>query len=604
MTSPITARSMMIDLSIVFIFLIYYVFSNRYSNLLNENVSIQSRQIYTTIGILFSLCAINLDWIFRALTGDEVAYALQSQGQSYVIVRKALAFFPQLGNFPFRVLIQISSGVLLGSLFLALRLMWKIKSTRNFVLLCFFGTALLRFATLSQGGYDGPNPPGASFFYLVGSTILSPTNVSYRILSLLFASLFLTILYDYLKKIAWLQEYMRILILAFIISLPIFRHMSLIVEISVWAFYFASIILLQLFRSGGIVSYQQMFLGAIATTFRFPLIGILVPMIGANIFGTMRKRKNGDEDATYWPSFLAVLLCVPGILLVSSTKLADRFAGAGLAKQTFSSQFAEVSKATHDILSTFVTTTNVVAWSLAVIGILLFVKQSIASSMFLLAYFVLEFLLYFVFNAGELAYASKYIIEWFAPIVVLGLITFVTRVSMNSKLNLMFAVVMIILVSSNLVEYNRIPAKFVESAPAFRLGTVDDLGGIYRAVASIPLPYGEAFRELRTRGDYSRCLDVGIVYGVYPQIMAGYSGTAVLASLDLDHKYLAAQEQFHENWLSSSAKSIGISGSRCVIVGFVDGQTTIVKDLIANKWRIQNTFTDKTYQTHVFILTR
>jgi hypothetical protein len=86
--------------------------------------------------------------------------------------------------------------------------------------------------------------------------------------------------------------------------------------------------------------------------------------------------------------------------------------------------------------------------------------------------------------------------------------------------------------------------------------------------------------------------------------MAGYSGKDVLTSLETDHKYLAAQEQINESWVTGSAKSIGLSGSNCVIVGFVYGQASIVSDLLANNWRIQNKFTDDAYQTDVFILTR
>ena len=86
--------------------------------------------------------------------------------------------------------------------------------------------------------------------------------------------------------------------------------------------------------------------------------------------------------------------------------------------------------------------------------------------------------------------------------------------------------------------------------------------------------------------------------------MAGYSGKDVLTSLETDHKFLVAQEQIHESWVTGSAKSIGLSGSSCVILGFVYGQTSIVSDLLANNWKIRNKFTDDTFQTDVFILIR
>ena len=599
-TSALTSVPfILINGSIFLVFFLFFAFGNRYSTLLSEHLVIKCRQIYAVFGFLILLCVINIDWIFRTLTGDEVAYALQSQSQSYVIVKKILMFFPQLDSLSFRLLIQICSAVMLVLFVLTMGIMSKIRSTRHFISLCFIGTVILRIATLSQGGSYGPNPPGASFYYLIGSTILSPTNFSYRILSLLLASLFLATLYEYLKKISRLPEYVRILILAFIISFPIFRHMRLIVEISIWAFYFSSTILLQLYRSGGIASYQQVFLVSIATTFRFPLVAILVPMFVTNVVGTIRSRKNGDQKATYWPSILAVLMCLPVIILVSSTRLLERFSSTDLTKQQFSSQFTEVGKTTHEIFSTLLITTSKVAWLISVIGVLLYVRKSRIRAVFLLTYLAIQYILYFVVIEADIANRSKYIIEWFGPLLVLGLIALISSLEVKKTMSAFIAVSLTLLVITNVMEYNTNINKFIKAIPAFRAGGID-----HRALAAVPFPYGAAFNELSKHKELSECLNVGIVYGVYPQIMAGYSGKDVLASLDTVHKYLAAQEQIHENWATSSAKSIGLSGSNCVIVGHVNGQASIVSDLLENNWKIRNKFTDNAYQTDVFILTR
>jgi hypothetical protein len=592
------------NVSIFLTFFIFFAFGDRYSTVLRENLVIKSRQIYTVFGLLILLCIINLDWIFRSLTGDEVSYALQSQIQSYVLVKRFLTFFPQLDSLPFRLLIQIFSVVLLVLFLLTMRMMSKIKSTRLFVLLCFIGTLILRIATLSQGGSYGSNPPGASFYYLIGSTILSPTNLSYRIISLLLASLFLAILYEYLKRISQLPKYIRILILALIISIPIFRHMSLTVEISIWAFYFSSIILLQLYRSGGIASYQQVFLVSIATTFRFPLMAILVPIFVTNIFGTRRSRKNGDQNATYGPSILGVLMCLPGLILVSMTRLVERFGGTDLTTQQFGSQFREVGKTTREIFSTLSITTNKIAWLISVIGVVLFVRRSRVIALFLMAYLAIQYALYFVMNNADLAYASKYIIEWFGPLLVLGIIVLISSLEVKKTMGIFITASLTLLIISNVMDYNKIPNKFIKTSPAFRSGSIDVTGEVYRTLTSVPFPYGVAFDELSKQKEVSECLNVGIVYGVYPQIMAGYSGKDVLTSLEVAHKYLAAQEQIHESWVTGSAKSVDLAGSNCVIVGFVYGQASIVSDLLANNWRIQKKFTDDAYQTNVFIFTR
>jgi hypothetical protein len=380
--------------------------------------------------------------------------------------------------------------------------------------------------------------------------------------------------------------------------------MSLTVEISIWSFYLASIILLQLFCSRGIVSHQQVFLVSIATTFRFPLLAILVPLFIANILGTRQNRKNGDQSATFGPSILGVLICLPGIILVGSTRLVERFTDRDLATQEFSSQFAEVGKTTREIFSTLSITTNKVAWLISVIGVFLFVWRSRVGAVLLLAYLGIQYTLFFVVNNSELAYASKYIIEWFGPLLVLGLIALISTLKVKKTMGILIAASLTLLIVTNVLDYNTKPNKFIKTSPAFRGGSIEATGEIYRVLTSVPFPYGAAFNELSMQKELSECLNVGIVYGVYPQIMAGYSSKDVLASLKTGHKYLAAQEQIRESWVTGSAKSIGLSGSNCVIVGFVYGQASIVSDLLANQWRIQKKFTDNAYQTDVYILTR
>jgi len=594
---------LLINISIILVFSLYFFYGERYTTKLRESLVIRSRQIYTVFGILLLQYVINLDWIFRALTGDEVAYALQSQGQSYVLVKKILVIFPQLGDLPFRLLLQICSGGILLLFFLTVRLLYKIKSTRYFILLSFIGTIIFRVAAISQGGFNGSNPPGASFYYLIGSTILSPTNASYRILSLLLASIFLTAIYEYLRKILWLKEYIRVLIMFVLISIPLFRHMSLIVEISIWSFYFATFILLQLYRSGGRVTYQQIFLCSIATTFRFPLIAILIPMFSLAIFDALRLQKKEEGKLISRELILGGLLSLPGIIFVSTTRLVERFSSADLSEQEIHGPFVDVGRIAQDIFSTFEVTTHKITWLISTIGVIFFMRKSLTGFVLMSLYIAINFLLFFVLNTGDVAYGSKYIVEWFGPLFVLGLIAIATKAPRTRKVNTLVAVILVVFVVTNVMDYNKVPNKFIIATPTLHSEGSNDLNNIYRVVASAPFPYSETFNELKKNQNLSQCLNLGIVYGVYPQVMAGYTGTDVLRSLALVHKYLVAQEQLQESWLTSSIASITLSGSDCVIVGFVENQSAIVNELLENEWKIRKIFTDKTYQTHVFILT-
>ena len=125
-----------------------------------------------------------------------------------------------------------------------------------------------------------------------------------------------------------------------------------------------------------------------------------------------------------------------------------------------------------------------------------------------------------------------------------------------------------------------------------------------RVIVSVPYLYSSAFDKLRKDKELANCLNTGIVYGVYPQILEGYLSRDVLTSILIHRKFLLAQEAIHENWMTASATSIEESGTKCVIVGLVDGQGKIISQLTANNWIVRDEFFDRSYHTKLFILSR
>lgn len=595
--------SLLMSIALVSVFSTYYFFGDSYASKLMETVTIQIRQIYAVFGIFLLLCIINVSWIFRSLTGDEIAYALQSQGQSYVILKKVLPIFPQFGDFQFRVLLQLCSVFILVIFFLVLKMVSRIKSVKHFILMCFLGTLLLRIGVISQGGSNGPNPPGASFLYLVGTSILSPSNFSYRILSLLFASIFLIIIHALLKQIPNLSMSLRFLILFFVLSIPLFRHMGLVMEISIWYFYFATIALLLILRSKGVIGYQLIFIGALATSLRFPIIALLIPLYAIEYFDLNRGRIKFRLPPSYVKSTLGLLPCIPGFIWIATTRFIDKYTGEQLTNGTFRGQASEIGRSAREVFSTLSVTTDRIFWIICMVGVFIFIRKSLFNIVLMILFGLFEFLFFFVLNSGDMAYASKYILEWYVPFVVFGLVSIVSRFEISKSVKYAVALCLIALISINAADYNRIPEKFVITSIAKGSGDLV-FSNANRVVVSIPFPYNETFNKIKGRQELAGCLNVGIVYGVYPQILEGYSVSNVLSSLSIDHNFLLAQDSIGENWMTASATSIEKSGTHCVIVGFVDGQEKTIKDLLEKKWQIRDRFFDENYHTKVFILTR
>lgn len=595
--------SALTSIAIATVFSFYYFFSNHYAAKLVEKLTIEVRQIYFSIGIFLLLVAINMDWISRSLTGDEVAYALQAQSQGYVISKKVLTIIPQLGSLSFRILLQIFSGLLLLAFILLLVLISRLKNIRHYILVCFLGTLVLRSAVIAQGGAGGANPPGASFFYFVGTTILSPSNFTYRVLSLFFASIFLTIVYVSLSKLPYLSKFTRILIVLFVLSIPLFRHMALLSEISIWNFYFATIALIRVLISRGSVSYQLIFIGAMATSLRFPIVAILIPLYASQFVGVGGKGLKFRRSTTFIRSSLGLLLCLPGFIWIGTTRFLDKYGRANATSGNFNGQISEVKQSIQEVFSTLTLTTSKGLWIICLIGLLLFMGNTFFNYFFIGLLTVFEFLFFIVFNSGDVVYASKYIIEWFIPFTVFGLVVIASKFRYGKVGHYFLAICLILVIAFNVIDYGKMPAKFVKASISLSSGDLI-FDNTVRVLVSVPYLYGSAFDTLRKDKELANCLNTGIVYGVYPQILEGYLSRDVLASILIDHKFLLAQEAIHENWVTASATSIEESGTKCVIVGFVDEQRKIINQLMANNWIIRDEFFDRSYHTKVFILSR
>ena len=595
--------SVLTTIAIVLVFSFYYFFSNHYAAKLVENLTIGVRQIYFVFGIFLILISINTDWISRSLTGDEIAYALQAQSQGYVISKKVLSVFPQLGSLSFQILLQIFSGLLLLAFILALKLISKIRNVRYYILVCFWGTLIVRSAVIAQGGSGGANPPGMSFFYFVGTTIISPSNFTYRILSLFFASIFLAAVYVSLTKLPYLSKLTRILIVLFVLSIPLFRHMALLMEISIWNFYFATISLICVLISRGSVSYQLIFIGALATSIRFPIVAILIPFYSFQFIGVSSKGLKFRRPANFIESSLGLLLCFPGFIWIATTRFLDKYSGANTSSGNLNGQISEIEQSIHEVFSTLTLTTSKGLWLICLIGILLFMGNSFFNYFVIGLLAVFEFLFFIVFNSGDVVYASKYIIEWFMPFTIFGLVVIASKFRYGNMSSYFLVICLILGITFNVIDYGKIPEKFVKASISQSTGDLI-FNNASRVIVSVPYLYSSAFDKLRKDKELANCLNTGIVYGVYPQILEGYLSRDVLTSILIHRKFLLAQEAIHENWMTASATSIEESGTKCVIVGLVDGQGKIISQLTANNWIVRDEFFDRSYHTKLFILSR
>jgi hypothetical protein len=122
------------------------------------------------------------------------------------------------------------------------------------------------------------------------------------------------------------------------------------------------------------------------------------------------------------------------------------------------------------------------------------------------------------------------------------------------------------------------------------------------ALPFVPFAYTEAFNSVSAR-DLWPCLNIGVVYSGFPDIIEGLSVSQVIKNQAFRNSYTTALSQSNTKWDSASFQTVEEAGIDCIILGAVENQLNSVKEFERNGWEIQGKFTDPSFRTNVFLLT-
>jgi hypothetical protein len=530
--------------------------------------------------ILFSIQKLGRD-----LTGDELSYSLNSVEHSLGILNRIFEKLPlYIQNLSASRSIQITSLLIFLSMILFVKITFRIKKDLHFTLLIYIATVFTRTGISIAGGKDYPNSPLPSFASFITTSLFGVDGVVYRLTTLfIFATVATYILFCFsgFGKFGYIFAFLT---LSLFITSPLLSYTITANEISNFTLAIGLVLVFALYRNKFVVKPEFLLLLSAAFYLRVNIIILFIAFCLLHLY----QNKNQISKFLMFYTLLFSLIA-PGVLIVYNNRLSARIS-------TESNFREEIAQNSINFVSALENSKSFFMFFLALISIIILALRK-DSGLFVLLYVCLNFVLYFVINSSELTKEVKYLLEYLYPLSLgIGLLTLITY-EKKFIVKICLTLLLLFVNLQGITDTKELKSDFVKA----QTSTIQSMQGKDLFLSFKPIPYTQAF-------DYAKlynlddCFNSGVVYGVTPEIMAGYKLKDVHNLIDQRSNFLRVQSQLNEKWSSITPESASRSQIDCVIIGNVDGKKITLETFINAGWMLEAEFIDSDFGTESFIL--
>jgi hypothetical protein len=460
----------------------------------------------------------------------------------------------------------------------------RVKSDFYFISIAILFMLVLRQIVQEINSNSGLLSPLPSFWYFTTSSILGFDPSVYRLSSLVpFAMLSLVIL-DISREHSILKKFSLGLTAALLLTVPLISFMSITVEPASMTFIIVALTFFYLIKQNFVVSGQLLILIGIAFYLRMNIIFLFVALSATYLF------QNRQKPFPMKTILAPVMILLPGVVFTAISRGTTRLDSSN---PTLESTFSNL-RSTYKTLE-LSSSSLYLGMSLFCVALMLFLK---ASRLFIIFYSVLATVLFIVFQFPALSSIVKYPIEYLYPLVIASSLLAIHFVANHNKSY--FLVIALVLSTINvygLYMQGEIIKKYGNAAQ--RDSSKDALG--FRLIPNIPYQNEKIFKIVRDFGE-RRCLNAGVVYGVFPEVQYGFSVRKVISSHELRENYIYKQTLLREDWRGVSPSSLEESDVTCVILGDIVNQFKTVKSLQLSGWVVMASSLDGEYGTFVYLM--
>lgn len=524
-TDPI----LQIFISLILVFIIIFLFFS-YKKLLSKDpdidiIILNFNDIKIYLFILSILLIIGFNFMLRSLIGDELSHSGSAQLHT---IKGLLLTFDHLPDFikeqkiSFLIWIISVSAIIVTISFIFIIHKWDHKY--NLFLLSIFILLFFRFILFLADGRDPYHPPFRLFPLWFSSSIFSPTTFSFRLPGLMALSFIGLIIYKALKLnlkspiLLWLCIFT-------ILTIPILWNISLIADSSIWASLFAIFFLLA-YQSNQFHKFNFFIWFSLLSIFillRQSLIFLIIPFIFIYIFDKRKKLLSNWKETIYdiSPFFISAPFLFRTIFFGNP-------ATVNLESEYKWSFFEQLNYAfTSNILIDTILK-NFQIWWIFLFFIFFPFKKNFKSYYIVILLFILCSFIIFYSIRPILWGHPKYQIEYIAPLIILGKVSF-----LSFMLN----------IENQKIKY--VSFLFLFGLLFFNLYTIfvshkhdNYLVNNHSIISSHPiLDYKNAFKATKEYGYSGNVIILGNTYGVMNEILYNYTLTETKQHFELYKNY-------------------------------------------------------------------
>lgn len=572
--------------AVILIWLIYLGKKDFFSAILVFHL----KDLAVLVGSAVFLLIFSLNSLALPLVGDQLAHAQQSQLPVLTLIDWLVGHFDYFSNLPLRGILWIFDLAILAgglfSIFVFQRARWQWPAV-------FFGLFFLlsRFAIVFLGGASGPHPPLRLLPLWLTSSVFGPFDFSFRLAQFFGLIIFIWLLQSLAeKRLGFLLSWFLALAAG---TMPVIWHVGLLAEQSIWTAILWSGFLVSLFFWPAEALAREKYLlkwiclAAIFTLLRQSAFLILLPLAWWFFQSWRQEQSLTRKNVIYFLSPLLVM--VPFLLKSFVLGTPADYQGELPLLGRFWSVLASG------------TMFNAIANSLDWVWLILFFAGLIFifcrwRRFWPLAVFFLAALIMFYAITPDLWGLGRYQAEYAAPLAVFGLFGIFLWLKKKGIKSGFSALAAIVLIVGNIIVFSGLAAA---NAPIDDLRT--SLGekmkelGQYSVLSELPYDYRTAFSAARDAGYTENIFVAGATYGVFSEILNGFSIAEVIA---LEKIYESVPPLFSAIDLQAN-KDIEL----VFISDFFDGDG-LRKDLADLGWQEWRNFRIDRYGSTIFSLIR
>ncbi|OHD54172.1 MAG: hypothetical protein A2096_07585 [Spirochaetes bacterium GWF1_41_5] len=608
--------NLILSLAVFLIFLFFLLLPHlkKINSAFRDSISFNYSFFLTVLFLSAVSLVLNRIYLFNPLHGDQYHHAAWSQFNSMRIINylsQNTSCLKPLENMPCFALMHIVNVLFAAC---ALAVFFILRRFPVIIKIIFYSVFFWIFRIWWGDGHGDPHPPFRLFFLMLNNLLFSVTAFSFRFSQNMIFIVFCAWFIEKLKKQTGIFTALAAGLAVF--TIPLFQHVSVLNEQSVYSFICFSIVLIKINEHHADNRFPWLrftALAAVVSMVRQPGFMCFFPVYAFYFFYVILKQKKID-----WRELLVI--SIP-ILAFFPFFLRSLYVGQPAAYYPGESDLftGRVSLIIRILVSLrpqhgpfFLLNSLTPFWAvfLAVFSIPLFFKKE--KSLIYISFFSILYILFYMVRPWYWG-TPRYQAEMAGPFVLLAVYNGINLASpclLGNDFRIKGAVIKRFISAAlilfffaasvyNIKTYmffpeNNMPADEYMNMLSQKESAANAFPRLYKIQSEFVYPYRPAFAEIKKMGYSGNSYILGHTYGNFPFVMQGVT----LKELNNLEKIL------HTTGTGAGADAITENTDiRAVIyIGHIFPQ--VIDDLSARGWKIYKKFTNNKYGSSILIITR